>query len=131
MVEREIRDALALSSLHVAFTREGSFYAATAGGWRTRAIGLANKGMLGCLLAGFFAARLYTDFPIDLFQTSLPAWTDLSAWPVWARRNLLFVLDVVAVLLTVPMLWGYLTLRSPSEDEVRAALSQSVRQPPA
>ncbi len=127
LMEREIRGALLLGEEHAAFTREGAFYRAT-GRRMSKLIGWANKGMLGALLVLFFAARLFTDFPTDWLAGHAPGRGDVAAWPQWATRNFLFVLDVITALLTARMFWGYLVLKAPSEAAVREAIAQSERQ---
>jgi hypothetical protein len=126
LMEHEVRAALLLTESHTAFTREGAFYRAT--GRRTsKLVGRANKGMLGCLLVLFFAARLFTDFPQEWLPLR-PAPADVATWTRWATRNFLFFLDVVTALLTARMFWGYLVLRAPSETAVREAIARSFRQ---
>jgi hypothetical protein len=127
LMEHEVRAALLLTESHTAFTREGAFYQAT-GRRMSKLVGRANKGMLGCLLVLFFAARLFTDFPQEWLPLRLPAPADLAAWTRWATRNFLFFLDVVTALLTARMFWGYVVLRAPSEAAVREAIAKSFRQ---
>jgi hypothetical protein len=127
LMEREIRRELVFGETQAAFTKDGPFYRAT-GARMSRLIGRANKGMLGCLVLLFFAARLFTDFPHGWFSAHPPAPADLVAWPQWATRNLLFLLDVITALLTARMFWGYLVLKPPSEAKVREAITQSERQ---
>jgi hypothetical protein len=127
LMEREIRAALLLGEAHTSFSKEGAFYRTT--GFRmSRLIGRANKGMLGCLLVLFFAARLLADFPLGWFPMRLPQRGDIAAWPQWSTRNFLFLLDVITALLTARMYWGYLMLKSPSEAKVREAIAQAERQ---
>jgi hypothetical protein len=127
LMEREIRRELMLGETDAAFTKDGPFYRAT-GAHMSRLVGRANKGMLGCLLLLFFAARLFTDFPHGWLSLHLPTPADLATWPQWATRNFLFLLDVITALLTARMFWGYLVLKAPSDAKVREAIAQSERQ---
>jgi hypothetical protein len=127
LMETEIRRELMLGAAHAAFTRDGPFYQAT-GAHMSRLVGRANKGMLGCLVVLFFAARLFTDFPQGWFPLRVPDPSNLATWPQWATRNFLFLLDVVTALLTARMFLGYVVLKPPSEAKVRAAIALSVQQ---
>lgn len=60
-IEKELRDALALSSQMVSFTRESSFYMQHRPAL-SKVIGATYVLMLGLLLLAFLGARVYTDF---------------------------------------------------------------------
>ena len=60
-IEKELRDALALPSQMVSFTREGSYYVQHKPAL-SKAIGATYVLMLGILLVAFLAARVHTDF---------------------------------------------------------------------
>ena len=127
LMEAEIRTVLRLSDEFVAFTKESSFYKAT-GRRLSFLIGAANKGMLGCLLVAFFASRLLGDYPRDGLPLGVPTPADLGPWLLWARKNFLFLLDVLTAGLTMPLFWGYLTLKPPSESELREAMTKAAHQ---
>jgi hypothetical protein len=126
LMEPEIRSVLKLSDAHVAFTREGAFYRVIMG--RTPLgflISFANRWMLGCLLLLFFAVRLYGDYPDEGMPRSMPTSADLATW--LKRKNILFGLDVLTALLTLPLYWGYFRLRSWPEDKMREEIAAEAR----
>jgi flagellar biosynthesis protein FlhB len=117
-VEPEIRRALGISERQLMFSREGTFYAET-GADTSKLIAACYRGILGTLLAFFFAARLFFDYPTDVL--SLPS-LDRGEILTFVAKVFLFVVDVLVVVPTMILFLKFVRLGTISGAQVRERL---------
>jgi|RhiMetdeSRZDD1v2_1073273.scaffolds.fasta_scaffold137754_1 hypothetical protein len=117
-LEPEIRGALNYPPGHIVFTREGDFYRIS-GSNISRLIARCYKWVLGSLLVFFFSARLFFDYPAELW--SLPA-LDRAAILAYVAKTFLFVIDVLIVIPTAWLFVRFVTLEPLRAEEIETKM---------
>lgn len=113
-IEPEIRRTLQVSAGQYLFTREGAFYAAT-GADTSKLIAFFYRGILGFLLAFFFAARLFFDYPTGVSWPAL----DRGEMLTFIAKVFLFVIDVLIVVPTIVLFLRFARLRPMSDKQIQ------------
>jgi hypothetical protein len=123
-IEDEIRKALQVPPEQIIFTREGDFYRAM-GSDISKLIGRCYKSILGFLLAFFFGARLFFDYPTDV--ASLPPLAR-EAILTFLAKTFLFAIDVLIVIPTIWLFVRFARLGPMTRLEVQRRMQRQARQ---
>ena len=118
VLEPEIRQALDYPQGHIVFAREGDFYRLSGSGI-SKLIARCYKWVLGSLLVFFFSARLFFDYPADLW--SLPA-LDRGAILAYVAKTFLFVIDVLIVIPTAWLFIRFVKLKPLTAEQIEAKM---------